>query len=203
MCFSPVILYLWIIFALLCSPPGHSDCNSPCTVSSQPLLPTGDRTIRQPLTTKWGQDKRPGINPLALSSEWIDEGAAASPGRTWKTDKSLPSTWAVPLALGGMGFATTKWWWKHWMDSLFYRSTCTSLGRDIQPGSRWREFNVINYWCYYLLPVNHHGRDSARCWAVEHKSNISMSGLWSCLRHLHVFCYGKDLVLSTSWSWAF
>lgn len=98
--FLSAILYQWIIFELLHTPPGLSHCNSPCMTYSWPSLPTGDRTIHQPLAAKWEQDKGPGTNLLALSSEWIDEGAAASPGRTWKKSKSLPSTQDVPLHLG-------------------------------------------------------------------------------------------------------
>lgn len=100
MYFLSAILYLWIIFESLRSPPGHSHRNSPCDTYSRRSLPTGDRTIHQLLTTKWGQDKGPGTNPLALSGQWTDEGAAASPGRTWKTGKSLPSAHKVPLPLG-------------------------------------------------------------------------------------------------------
>lgn len=99
MYFLPAILYPWIIFELLRSPPGHSHRNSACTAYRQ-SLPAGDRTIRQPLTAKWGQDKGPGTNPLTLSSRWIDEGVATSPGRTWKTGKSLPSTLDVSLPSG-------------------------------------------------------------------------------------------------------
>jgi len=94
--FSPAIVYPWIIFESLCSPPG-SYHNSPCTTSSRQTLTTGDRTISQLLPAKWGQDRGPGTNPLALSSKWIDEGAAAPPGRTWKTGKPLPSACDVPL----------------------------------------------------------------------------------------------------------
>ncbi|PKU46460.1 hypothetical protein llap_3232 [Limosa lapponica baueri] len=88
--FVSAILYLWIIFESLHSPPGHSHRSSPCKTYSRQSSPTGDRTIRQPLTAKWGQDKGPGNNPLALSSQWIDEGAAAPPGRTWKTGNFRP-----------------------------------------------------------------------------------------------------------------
>lgn len=105
--FSSPILYLWIIYESLRSPPSCSHCNAPCTTSSQQSLPMGDRTIHQLLTTKWGQDEGPGTKPLALPSAWIDEGAAASPGRTWKTGKSLLSTRDVPLPLEGMGLVTS------------------------------------------------------------------------------------------------
>lgn len=142
--FLSAILYVGIIYESLFSPPGRSHHSSPCMMYSRPL-PAVDRTIPQPLPATWGQDKGPGSNPLALSSKWIDEGAAASPGRTWKTGKSLLGTCDVPLPLEGVGLATSvcchsppKWWQKLWMASPFCRSTCMSLGKDIQPGA----------WCY-------------------------------------------------------
>lgn len=67
----------------------------------------GGRTIRQPLATTQRQDKGPGTNPPALSRECTDEGAAASLGMAWELGKSLLSTRAAPLPLGGVGLTTS------------------------------------------------------------------------------------------------
>ncbi|XP_061859727.1 uncharacterized protein LOC133626223 isoform X3 [Colius striatus] len=88
-----------IAYELPCSPPSHSHHSSPCTMYSQLSSPMGDRTIHHLLTTKRGQDKGPGTNPLALSSEQTDEGAAASPGKAWETASIHPSAFGVLLVL--------------------------------------------------------------------------------------------------------
>lgn len=143
------ILYLWIIFEFLLSPPSHSHCNSLCRTAhcnfpcSWLLLPRSGKAIRQPLRATQGQDKGPGTSPLALSGGWTDESAAASRGMAWELGKSLLSTCAAPLPLGVWGspspFAPTHQQTdgenSGWLQSATDQRDCRTRGKDIQPGA--------------------------------------------------------------------